>query len=350
MRNTLRVGAAALAVLMVGSVGAGARGTAKRSNVKRAKDATHYIAKVQRAKNGSFPGFSKIGSTADAVMALVAARRSPTSIDGGVRYLQDHVDDIDDLGEIAKTVLAHVAAGESTTIGERDLVQEIEAAQLETGQYGDGATNAGVYFHNLSVLALAAAGENPGPSAGAWLALAQCDDGGWQFNNPAGENDDEHCHDGSDTDFTRSDTNTTSLAIQALDIIPGNENLEHDPFDMFRALKDEEKGGWGFDWTFTLTDTVSTSLVLQAYATTDRPTPRGGIRALRALQYGRCKGSPFASTYVDENGDGSYTKRERTKPDPGSTYAGVLGLLTQPYPVPPQEVNKAAPAAVCSKR
>jgi hypothetical protein len=347
MKRTGKVGVAALAGLLIITTAATARPAAKRSNKKRAKDATHYIAKKQRAKDGSFPGFSKIGSTADAIVALVAARRAPSSIDNGIRFLDDNSDEVDDLGEIAKVVMALVAAGESTTLDGRDLVQEIEDSQQESGQYGDGSTNAGVYFHNLAVLALEAAGENPTPAAGDWLAGAQCADGGWQFNNAPTEADDEHCFDGSDDDFVISDTNTTSLAIQALEVIPGNEILAHDPFDMFRAIKDQAVGGWGFDWNFPLTDSVSTSLVLQAYAATGRPVPVGGMRALRALQYSRCIGSPFASTYSDENGDGQYTKRERTGPSPGATYAGVLGLLAEPYPVPEKDVTKPAPAAVC---
>ena len=347
MKHLTKAGVAALAALLVITTGATARPSAKRSNKDRAKDATHYIAKVQK-KNGSFPGFSQIGSTADAIVALVAARRAPTSINGGVRYLANNADEVDDLGEVAKVLMAFVAAGEGTMLEDRDLVQELQDAQLDNGQYGDGTNNAGVYTHVLAVLALDAAGENPTPSAGDWLVAAQCADGGWQFNNPPTEADDEHCFDGSDTDFIISDTNTTSLAIQALEVIPGNESLAHDPFDMFRAIKDQEVGGWGFDWNFPLSDAVSTSLVLQAYAATDRPVPVGGMKVLRALQYSRCPGSPFASTYTDENGDGEYSKRERTEASPGATFAGVLGLLAQPYPIEEAEVTKPAPAAVCS--
>jgi hypothetical protein len=346
MKHPLRAGAMALSALLVISTGATARPAGKRSSKDRAKDATHYIVKVQKG-NGSFPGFSEIGSTADGMIALVAARRSRQSIDAGVTFLTSNIDDVDDLGEIAKTVMALVAAGESTTVDGRDLVQELEDSLQDNGQYGDGTNNAGVYTHSLAVLALAAAGENPAPSAGDWLVGAQCADGGWQFNDPPTDADDEHCFDGSDTDFSISDTNSTSLAIQALEAIPGNESLVHDPFDMFRAIKDPAKHGWGFDWNFPLTDSVSTSLVLQAYAATGRPVPEGGMRALRKLQYSRCPGSPFAFTYVDENGDDEYTKSERTPADAGATFAGVLGLLAQPYPVPAAEVTKPAPPAVC---
>jgi hypothetical protein len=346
MKHLRRAGAMALASLLVMTVGAAGHPAAKRSNRERARDATRSIVDVQK-KNGSFPGFSQIGSTADAVLALVAARRGPGAIDDGLRYLTNNAADVDDIGEVSKVLMAFVAAGEGSTLDGRDLVQELTDAEEESGRYGDGSNNAGVYTHSLAVLALAAAGETPTPTAGDWLAGAQCADGGWQFNDPPTEADDEHCYDGSDTDFIISDTNTTSLAIQALEVIPGDEVLAHDPFDMFRGIKDEAKGGWGFDWNFPLTDSVSTALVLQAYAATDRPVPVGGMKALRALQYSRCDGSSFAFTYSDENGDGEYTKSERTDADPGATFAGVLGLLAQEYPVPQSDVTKPAPRAVC---
>jgi hypothetical protein len=70
-------------------------------------------------------------------------------------------------------------------------------ANPDTGLYGTG-----VYDHALAVLAIVATGSTPPAAAIDALAASQAENGGWAFD--------------ASTDPAMADSNTTSLAIQAL--------------------------------------------------------------------------------------------------------------------------------------
>jgi hypothetical protein len=317
---------------------------AKPTDERRARVAVRYLASVQEA-NGSIPAFSPVGSTADAVQALVAARRGARVLDDAITFLRRQVRSgaVGSLGLKAKVVLAAVAAGKDPRrFGGADLIADLEASLQPSGQYGDGSDGIGVSTHTLVMLALAAAGEQVAPQAAEWLAAAQCGDGGWQFDEPAADTDDEHCQSTvSGSDFSQSDTNTTAYAVQALEAVGAEVDLAADPFAFFADLRDPIKNGWGFDRSFPLTDSNSTALVIQAYEAAGLDVPAGGRRALRALQYPLCrrhKGA-FAFTWVDEDNDGVL---ERGPADAGATIGAILGL-TGSLPVAPFEVTRPAP-------
>ena len=335
--RTGRVLAVALALAVVGA-GPSLGGP---SDARRARVAVSYIVSHQRSDGAVEGGFSTIGSTADAVLSMVAARRSPRAIRKALDYLAAHVDEVEGKGLAAKVVMAAVAGGrDPRALGGRNLIRYIRSSQLPSGRYGEGTP---VFDHALATLALRAARVDTN-GAGTWLARAQCPDGGWQYDDPHGAGDNRHCYDGSAGDFFRTDTNSTSLAVQALAATGGRERLSHSPFEFFRVIRDRRKGGWGYDWTYRLTDANSTSLVLQAYAARDRRPPKGSMRALRALQYRLCgrRAGAFAFTWI-ESGDGSF---ERSGPDVGATISGVLGLLRRPLPIAFADVSRAAPQPV----
>jgi hypothetical protein len=311
---------------------------------QRTRAAAGYLAS-QQADDGSFEGsVSAVGGTADGVVSLVAARRGPQVIDRAIGFLKTRTrtGDVDSVGLQAKVVMAAVAAGRNPRrFGGANLVRALRTTLQPDGRYG--ATTA-VLDHALAVLALSGAGAPIAPESAQWLADAQCDDGGWQYDEPAAEADNEHCWNGSDTDFFQSDTNTTGLAVQALASVPGAPTPAANPFGFFRAARDEIKDGWGYDLTFTTTDANSTALVIQAYVAADRYVPRSAMRALEALQYMRCgpRHGAFAFTWVDPEGDGTY---KRTGPDTFGTTGGILGLLKEPLPVAEHDVTR--PASRC---
>ena len=332
-----RAGACLLGITLLSAAPASALAAATPQ--QRARDGAGYVASHQKA-NGSIPAFSPIGSTADAIVSFVAAGRGAGNVTDALRYLSQQVGagNVTGVGLRAKVVMAAVAAGKDPrTFGGSNLVSQILQTQRPNGRYG---ASTAVYDQALAMLALAASGAGPSKRATSWLASAQCDDGGWQYDAPAVRTDDRHCLDGVDpsTDFFESDTNTTSLAVQALAVGRGNAAPANDPFAFFSSLRDPQFGGWGYTWGLETTDANSTALVIQAYAASGTPLPSGALGALNALQYRSC--GAWAYSWTDD-GHGGFA---RTSPDVGATIGAILGALQRPLPVDSRPVTKPAPS------
>ncbi len=310
-----------VAVVLCAGVLVGATATAQAAPLTdrgRAARAVAYLASKQRA-NGSIPAFSPIGSTADAVSAFVAARVGRTRMHRALRYLRTQVKagHVNAIGLQAKVALAVAAAGRNPrAFGGVNLIQALRDT-LAGGHFGDSA----VFDDAAALLALEAAGATPGNGLTAWLLAAQCPDGGWAYDLPHAPGDDEHCSDGSATDFFTSDSNTTSLVVQALTAMNTTDWLSS-PFGFFATLRDHAKGGWAYSASFVATDGNSTGLVLQAYAAASLKIPSGGRIALRKLQYAKC----WAFAYT-------YSGAARGDADVGATIGAVPGLLREPFPV-----------------
>jgi hypothetical protein len=330
--SRLLAGSLAGLVLLAASVAVAAPAAA-RTDAARARTAVGFIASQQR-RNGSVPAFSPVGSTADAVVSMVAARRGKTNIKRAIAYLGRRVSGggATGVGLEGKVAMAAVAAGKNPKqFGGLNLISAIRSTERPDGRYG---ADTAVFDDALAMLALEAAGVAPSAKARSWLAGAQCPDGGWQYDQPHGAGEDAHCVDSADPggDFFESDTNTTSLAVQALDA-GGGPTPSANPFVFFGAIRDAEHHGWGYTWGFQTTDANSTALVLQAYASRGRTPPASAVAALRSLQYGAC--GALAFTWVDPT--------HRGAPDIGGTVGGVLGLLHTPFPVRAGVVTKQAP-------
>ena len=84
LRRVLVSGCLVLAV-PIGSVGA-----ASAAPIDRAELAAGYL-RTQQLADGSFPAFSAVGSTADAVLALTAARVGGATMRDALRFLQRQV-------------------------------------------------------------------------------------------------------------------------------------------------------------------------------------------------------------------------------------------------------------------
>ncbi|HVM34953.1 MAG TPA: hypothetical protein VM784_06375 [Actinomycetota bacterium] len=334
----IRGTAGALALILAFAAPLEAGPTRKR----RARTAVRYIV-TQQKNNGSISAFSPVGSTADAVVSMVAARRAPRQIDRALAYLARQVNrgNVEGVGLISKVVMAAVAGGRNPRrFGGSNLVRALKRSETAEGRLGGGTP---VFDHALGLLALIAAGSEPSANATSWLVAAQCRDGGWQFDRPAAASEDDHCVDPADpNDFFASDTNTTGLAVQALEATQDAPTPAVDPFAFFSAIRDDRFGGWGYSWGFETTDSNSTSMVLQAYAAAGRDVPSGAGRALVRLQYRLCgpSGGAFAFTWIEQE-DGTIVKDD---PNLGATIAAVMGLLREPLPLPPARVTKPAPA------
>lgn len=338
-----------VAVMTIAGLLAAGAAEAGPSRKRRARVAAGYLA-AQQQQDGAFPGFSSLGSTADAVVSLVAARRGSDEIDAALDYLEANVADAVTLGQKAKLVLAAVAGGrDPRSFGGVDLVQPlVDSEQPRSGQYGaptpDDPFDGEVTDHTLVTLALAAAPDvDPSTQSLTWLVSTQCPDGGWQHTGPPADDENRHCFTGDgQSDFFRSDTNTTSLAVQAIAAHPhASAPLERDPLRFFRRIRDPKKGGWGYTWNLRLTEANSTALAIQAFAARGARLPRGAMRALKKLQYRLCgkRAGAFAYTYEKRRG-----RLRKTAPDAGATIGAIPGLLRRPLPVATFEVTRPVPS------
>ena len=187
---TATLGAALLAVLLVGAVPERARADAPATSVR-------YLERAQN-RDGGFGPAPGTGSTQMhtgwAAIGLAAAGRDPRDLDHDVlAYIRSHADALrGDLGERSRTILAMRAAGaRSFKAGGRDLVAEIASAQE-----GDGSWAGRVNTTAFAVLALRAAGRRAGSApvrAGVEFIAGQAnDDGGFNFagrGRPSGADD-----------------------------------------------------------------------------------------------------------------------------------------------------------------
>lgn len=339
-------------------------------NRRKASLATRYIVSRQGGK-GAVPGFSKVGATADAVLALVAARRSPKGVAHAIGYLRAKAKGLSGVGLVGKVAMAVVAAGRNPrSFGGRNLVRTIKRTRRDSGRYGGTDSKAAVLNHALALLGLNAANEAVPRATVRWLAKARCPDRGWQYDAPSRSRDGFHCHDGSAGDFTRTDTNTTSYAVQALKAT-ALVSLPLGPLTQpaglrpsasiayFRSARDHTRGGWRYSHqrsafgSRAYTDANSTALVLQAYAAVDKALPPNGRRALRFLAYRPCGEltGAFAYTWARSSGEFRHvpSRADAAREDElggpsviGATVGAVLGLLQRPLPLEP--VKKAFPA------
>ena len=294
---------------------------AAQTDPGRAGRAVGYMAAQQRP-NGSIPAFSPIGSTADAILAFVAAGTGRDAMLSALGYLHAKVaaGKVSTIGLLSKVSMAVAATGrDPRKYAGHNLLREIRSTRDAHGRFG----SASVLDESLAILAIEGAGAVPPPSAMAWLASAECPDGGWQFDEPYNPaTDDIHCLStiSPGTDFFQSDTNTTSYAVQAMEAA-GSASFAYHPFAFFRSLRDPVHGGWGYTAGFTTTDANSTSLVVQAFASAGKRAPSGSLAALRALQYAACGAFAY-----------SWNGSARSGPDIGATIGAVPGLLRRPFP------------------
>jgi hypothetical protein len=329
------------AAVLAGTVIIAFPSAAARPSVKRRTAVAAHFLVTKQEPDGSVPALSAIGSTGDAVLAWVAARRAPRAIDDALDFLAANEAEVDSLGEVAKVALAWIAGGrDPRDFANRDLVLEIETSQELDGRYD--ATSS-VFSHAMAMLALVGAGGSATiPAAAEWLINAQCDNGGWQFLEPASGAEDENCALGP-LDIDTANSDTTSLAIQAIESLPVPLPYENDPFAYLLAERDEIKGGWGYDRTFAITNANSTGMVLQAFGAADLEPPRGSQRALRRLQAPLCgsTGGSFYYSWEDEDGDGTYQRTGRD--NAAATMAAIPGLLMMQSLMPDREVTSAPP-------
>ena len=198
--------------------------------------ALDYLQTQQNADGGFGSGFSPdstLGSTADVVLAIVAAGGDLATFDQDgntpLTYLEANASSAASGGDLAKLILAAVATGENPRhLGGVDSVVKLESLFDSGGRIG-GETDTFV-SHVLAVLALTSA-QRPIPATAVdYIKDAQQENGSWAWDGTA---------------ETAGDTNTAAFAVQAL--VAAGEDPGSDPvinaLAYYKGIQNED-GGW----------------------------------------------------------------------------------------------------------
>jgi Prenyltransferase and squalene oxidase repeat len=177
--GALRAGGVAALLLVIG-IGLLAPPSAQAAAVTRGAD---WLERQQRPSGGFAADQGREAGaemTGWAMLALAAAGRNPLDVTQGskspVDFLRNHLVDLKDAGDIARTILALEAAGvEPREFGGENLVDRLLAERRDSGSY-QGWPGTSAY----AVLALRAAGADDATAGTvAWLRKVQGKDGGW---------------------------------------------------------------------------------------------------------------------------------------------------------------------------
>jgi Prenyltransferase and squalene oxidase repeat len=264
--------------------------------------AVAWLASHQQA-DGGFNGLSQnsdVGTTADAIVALVAANKPILSVKNNagltpLDYLRAQVNSSSlKTGEYSKMVLAVQASGlNPISFGGRNLIALIMSGyNNQTGVFGDT-----VFVHSLALIALTSAKVAVPAKAITTLESLQTPAGGWAF---MGKGD--------------PDVDTTALAVQALIAVgqPANNGAAGRGLGYLHGLQNSD-GGFPYQSPSaygTDTNANSTGLVAQAIiASGDQPE-----------SWAAAKGNPLSAIIVLQQRSGAFTYQ--------SAYAGDNVLAT----------------------
>ncbi len=278
---------------------------------------------TQQADDGGFLGFtgeSDAGFTLDAIMALVAAEHQGVDSGDAVQRAVDYLgtDDIalvyaqTGVGQSAKLILGLVAAG----VEPEGFANVMPLSIIEKGQNSEsGLYGTGLYDHAYALLALAVLGEEIPETAFIALGNTQAENGGWAW-------------DGS-IDLTSTDSNTTSMVIQAL-VATGHadDDITSNGFTYLTSLVTSE-GGLYNDAEGTEADANSTALIMQAYLAVGEET--GGLDA-------------SLLTFQNPSG-GLFYQASDTTDNSFATVQAIPPLAGLAFPIVPAAAPTATPVA-----
>jgi hypothetical protein len=257
--------------------------------------AVSWLMDQQQADGGFSNGLapeSDIGTTSDAIFALVLAGEEPSSVKkegkSPIDFLEEHIQtgEVLNAGLAAKIILAlNVAGLDPRSFAGQDLVGTVqEGYDTSTGLFGLGPFDSG-----LAISALMAVGADLPDGAMSGLLSTRLEDGSFSFSAEPGQ--------------VTGDSNTTALAVQAL-VSAGAEDEIKPSLDYFQATQNED-GGWTYQKPSEFgeeTDTNSTALVIQALDAAGEALVewRDPLKTLASLQ--RADGAfGFSATFPDAN-------------------------------------------------
>jgi prenyltransferase beta subunit len=274
----------------------------------------------QQADDGGFPGISREsdpGTTADAILALVAARSLgiDAELEPALDYLAENalVYAQTDPGSAAKLSLALSTAG----LDPHDF-NTVDPLSIVQAAASNGLIGFGPYEHALGILALAAAGEAISDETIAVARDTQGEDGGWAFDGTV--------------EPGAADTNTTALMVQGLVAAGLSDDEAVAGGVQYLLAAQDADGGFPYQPGGDV-DANSTALSVQALIASgiaDQAAIDNGIAALIAFQ--------------NENGSFSWLLDPRDE-NLFSTLQAVPALAGLALPYTSDAVTDATPAA-----
>jgi energy-coupling factor transport system substrate-specific component len=169
-----------------------------------ANASVRYLIEAQN-NDGGWGGSPDMASsqlyTGWTAIGLAAAGRNPRDVGSpsAVAYIRDHANELNDLGEINRTIIVLAAAGVKPRVGDRDLVAEMLDKQRRNGSFADRVNTTA-----FGILGLRAAGRAQRSRAvrraADYIAGEVNSDGGFNFAGQGGP----------------SGIDDTSAALQAL--------------------------------------------------------------------------------------------------------------------------------------
>jgi len=255
----------------------------------------------------------------------------------------------DNPGRLGRAVMLAVALGKDPrSVGAApgsDLVARIAASRTssgaDTGLYGSSdPTYDGVFRQSYALMALAASGGTPDPSAAAWLDAQQCADGSWM---PYRSDLTVPCSFDAGL-YVGPDSNSTSTAVEALRALNRSASRVTAALAWMDAQQNKD-GGWGF-YPGDPTDPNSTGLVVQALAAAGKladpafadrsSSPQSALLAFQ-LTCAQPPGDRGALTFPgSSNAANSF-----------ATAQGVPALASASFPLAAQTLTAGVPAVPC---
>ncbi len=176
-----------LAALVVGAAAPAPARAQIATDAAAAKASVRYLLRAQNDDGGWGAAPDQSSSqlyTGWTALGLAAADRNPRDV-GAVRYIRAHASELNDLGELNRTILVLTAAGLEPKLAGRDLEHDVAETQRPNGSFA-GRVNTTAF----AILGLRAAGRSTRNRAirraADWIVSEANDDGGFNFAGRGG--------------------------------------------------------------------------------------------------------------------------------------------------------------------